>query len=86
MAPVVATGTGNTQVAGGGSPPPCRDARADTVSTDCVVKLDETITVVGSRRRPAAARSGRAPGHKRAEPRIGDRRAGIGSAAVLIVA
>ena len=64
MAPVVQPDAGSTAVAGGGLAAAviCEITR-NTVSTDCVVKLEETTTVVGIHAGGAAPRrSARAPG------------------------
>ena len=64
IAPVVATGTGSTAVAGGGLAATVPEITRNTVSTDCVVKLRDTITVVGlTPAAPAAPKCARARSH-----------------------
>src|SRR4051812_19754687 len=86
MAPVVADGTGSTSVAGGGLAATVAEMTRSTVSTDSVVKLEETTTVVGFT--PAASA---APKCARARLHSAFRRASVtvaqlfASAAVLMV-
>ena len=81
IAPVVATGTGSTRVAGGGLAATMPEITRNTVSTDCVVKLLETITVVGST--PAATA---APKWARASPQSALSRGSVIEAQVLVSA
>jgi hypothetical protein len=84
---VVATGTGNTRVAGGGLAATVPVMTRNTISTDCVVKLEDTTTVAGLT--PAAPA---APKCARASPHSAFRRASVmetqllARAAALIVA
>src|SRR5687767_3813557 len=87
IVPVVATGTGSTSVAGGGLAATLAVMTRNTISTDCVVKLEDTTTVAGlTPAAPAAPKCARARLHSAL------RRASVtltqlfASAAVLIVA
>src|SRR3954468_17634123 len=72
IAPVVATGTGSTAVAGGGDASTVALITRNTVSMDCVVKLEETTMFAALT--PAAAA---APKCERARPHNACRRASV---------